>query len=1088
MRSFTVSSSQAFDDLAKNRIEKRGSRTLLAATQAFVTMPLHDRRSSKQYNELFRHFFPKTNLDDRQAIARLIATNTDVPEEVLLLLCCDEESVACQILQNSPLLDEETLITQILQGTTLKRQAIANRQDINFNLASQLISFSETSVLMDLEQHIDRLPEIAARLHDILGAESEMAELQQGSTAMEPNDPDYDKLVSDMERDWYEHYHPEELVAAEERMLSATDDALADAIEKPHGISACASEKASSATTSTQDDRDPEAEFEEEASPKRFSFSIFAEDEGNAPIPPLETNDQDVRSASIQFKKALEQEEQAELSAHEFKPNSLSEQDNNQGTPATSLEETTSPVSHEEEHQQSRSRITFEIRASKADEETIMPSSDTEILPARTSLQTQDRSENPQLGPAPAPFVPRAIPQTASDDDWQQALAHLSKPADEKAKAQTRFGVRSPADRGTSAKRERTALPQVAPQADTHSKPAMPAEATVSFTRMQSAPITLKAPSQPIVETGKGKEPVASLDIKQQERDARIKLPAGPSQSGNVDSKFDMPVTPTPQQVSAGTQQTFADRASLPEVVLKHTIFDASQIRECVLVENPEPNAETVESFANKAALAKPELLTAHLENKVPQGVQLPAQDTLDAFAQKADLGRPDVSALLSDLSMIEPPQLKTGIPEALCATTMQTDAVAQTPRDRAADLSKLGFMPSMIDLEELDLVEAIPDMPSASEAMMDQIERATPAIELVEPIELYFADDETADAKSTSSPMMVVAAQIEAEREKTTLALDDERVLSDVSVISEEVDATTNPVLQVQAEAQAQQEETFQQEAAKVHISIRRKQVDELLNEAGDLTDLPELSHHQIVEAEDLVALKTEEQAIDVCTDSVASSRTISVSLRPAARQTGSMDQFLAFDEETRLAILQSLISATVPMDRAERFQRWPQGRPQLAEKQSSALLMARFASDNDSVAQVMHEISGHPKSDMAKLLQDAGGEALIAYLASIGLDESRALSMVLHAPDSLSHSYDKVSKLMTLFDQMHPAACITIVEQLLGALSGKDSTQAEHIALHDDGYGAYAPRLRTDRGRSETTTEREPTITFGRRNSGKN
>jgi hypothetical protein len=1099
MPSFTVSSSQAFDDLARNHAEKRASRTLLAATQAFIATPLHDRRSRKQYNELFRHFFPKTSIEDRQAVARLIASSKDAPKDALLLLCCDEESVACQILLHSPLLDEETLTTQILHGTTRKREAIANREDITFSLASQLISFAEPSVLMDLEQHIDKLPEIAERLHDILGAESEMAELQQGSTTMEPNDQDYDKLVADMERDWYEHYHPEELVAAEERMLSASDDAMAEALEKPQDISDSRFDEPSLRTDTMSDELPPsdlhtsaglEAELDDEdEAPKRFSFSIFAEDEENAAIPPLEATDDSVRTASIQFKQPLEQE--AEHEASSTNPSMVSDTNPvEHGSPRTSdpsFEDSTAPLSSEiEEQPQSRGRITFEIRSSKSDEAISDRHSNpkAETLRSACPHREEDKKENLQLGPAPAPFVPRHIPQRTSDADWEQALAHLSKPANELPEARTSFGVRSPADRGTPAVRERTALPQIAPQVEVTPQPTQSAEATISFTRMQSAPISLKAPSSS--ETDRNEtQPSATNTMQTSEREAQISIPTGPRRSESERSAAVETMSAT-RQVSEETQQSFIDKASLPRAVMEHTIFAASEIKECVLVENPGPHGETLEAFAEKAALAKPELPVSQFATTAQSDIQAPSQDTLDAFAHKADLGKPDISSLLNDLNSIEPPQLKTGIPVALRdSETVQDEdmaVIAQTAIERAAGLSKLGFMPSVIDLEDLELVEAIPDMPSASEAMMDHVERATPAIELVEPIEVYFADEKTFNAESDQSPMMIVAAQIEAERNQATLSLEDERAQSDISVMSDEVVETTNPILQIQAEAQAQQDEVLDHEAAQVHISIRRKQVDELVNEAGDLTDLPELSHHQIVEADDLAAMKDNELAIER-----EASRSIAVAPRPAARQTGSMDQFLAFDEETRLAILQSLISATVPMDRAERFQRWPQGRPQLAEKQSSALLMARFASDTDTVAQVMHEISGHQKSDMIKLLQDPGGEALIAYLASVGLDESRALSMVLHAPDALSHSYDKVSKLMTLFDQMHPAASLAIVEQLLGAFSRNDAPQTQHMPLQDEGLGTKAPRLRGTQEPSDSATDREPTITFGRRNSNK-
>ncbi|MCV6602251.1 MAG: hypothetical protein OIF54_11955, partial [Cohaesibacter sp.] len=768
------------------------------------------------------------------------------------------------------------------------------------------------------------------------------------------------------------------------------------------------------------------------------------------------------------------------------------------------------PVTSDEKAPTAGGRITFEIRAEK---EKAPQTSSKKVRPLSeiALIHEADEMEEMQLGPAPAPFVPRNIPQNLSDKDWETALAHLAKPVEDLPveRLGMNANTRSPAQISKPPVRQRVGLAQIAPSVKAPSKPlsqdhkmivtaGTSAEASISFTHVQSAPILLKARSD-------------RSDADQQERLASVSMPTGPRSASKQKPVADLAeqssakpkITLTRQPLLSQTEQNkeqkpgLSDVTPLSQLVLRHTLFEPNHHDHCVLKKEDVPHGATIEAFADKPALAKP--LLSDLSHLAVEA-DLPASasaDTLDAFVHKASLGKPDISALLSDPDSIERPQLKRGIPavfqtpydsETETETETETEKSA-TILEQASSLSDLGFMPSLIDLEDLELVEAVPDMPSAGQALMDQhAQRATPAIELVEPVDLYFADSEDpqSDFDGEQSPMLVVAAQMEAERGKTTDKLEEQRAQSDVSILRDKMerDAPANPILQVQAEEQARQEASLHHEAAQIHIQVRSSPaLDELVNEAGDLTDLPELSHHQIVGAEDLAALKSDASA-DALETAPMESASLSNERRPAARQTGSMDQFLAFDEETRLAILQSLISTTLPMNRADRFRRWPQGRPQLEEKHSSALLMARFASDTQTVAKVMHEISGHRKSDLIKLLQDPGGEALIAYLATIGLDESRALSMVLHAPDALSHSYDKVSKLMTLFDQMHPAAGLVIVEQLLGSLPQEERiSQPKHVPVLDAGHDEKAARLRDNVDQEAQAHEHDPMITFGHR-----
>ncbi|MCT4654852.1 MAG: hypothetical protein N4A65_03470 [Cohaesibacter sp.] len=1065
MSSFNASSSQAFDDLARGYGKTRASHTLLAATQAFVATDLHDKRSRQQYTELVRHFFPKTALEDRKQIAHMLADNKQVPKDVLFLLCCDDERVASIILAKSPCLDEDSLTTQILQGTMHHRKAVAARQDLTAQHASCLLSFGEKEVAAILTRHGKRLPEIARRLRDILGSDSIENQVQTGQTLMEPEDQKdkrkYDALVADMERDWYEHYQPSELEEAGMRMEQANQEALKAA---SHG----------EAPSEMQDFADPVPGNQDDdisAAPKRkFSFLIGAEDEDNAPIPAIEPETEGQRSASIQFNRSYQSDNLAMPEPAQAKAERRTQDVSTpraKGMPAPAQPSLKSQDETQRATSSPSNRITLEIRA-KSDpapvataakspaiehHEPVAPSvSDVaaseekiqahkiahdEALEQNSHARAAHRDQKFKLGPPPAPFQPKEVEVSACDDDWELALAHLAEPAEQSLSAPV--GI------------------EVKPQA-----PSNPDQKPVAAQR------ATPAPSIRLSVSGLANAATASSSIKVSERNASISIGTQRKTSSPVADvpKANIPLAPPSLQKESAEIKT---DTVVPAKTEPEAVLEAPQIRESVLVVEDVPHGATIEAYYEKASIAKPSFIApvaSHDEldsDNVSDLAPMEAEQFAVASDAKLDLQLP--SASMQGAAPNHASQLGREIP------------VSQgTP---------IGFMPDMVTFEDLELVEAMPDFPSATDLLIREHEtRSTPAIEMIEPDEVVFAEaTAVADAATSlaNTPAMQAAEQLAAQRNAATAHIDEAQQLLAIDISRDEEDRRQRREALPFAPAALEADTSEQLDS--LHINIRKQPIESVLNEAGDLTDLPELAHHRVVEADDFAALKVDTgEAVDSSHARITTG--ISAMQAPAGR-LGSLDQFLGFEEDSRLAIMQSMLATIPPMDRTERYRRWADGRPQLSEKLTSALMMARFAADEETVAQVMHDISGHRRSDMIKLLRDPGGEALVAYLYSIGLDESRTLSMVLHAPQSLSHSYNKISQLMTLFDQMHPAAALAITDQMFGI--SKRGQSAHHQPMLDAGSGDKAPRLRRSSQHEEAPAQRDATITFGRRTSSR-
>ncbi len=83
----------------------------------------------------------------RRVLAESVKTCTDLPRDVLLALARDVAAVASPILEHSPLLTEDDLLSLALRGSMAQRHAIAGRRVISARVAEALCRPGERPVL-----------------------------------------------------------------------------------------------------------------------------------------------------------------------------------------------------------------------------------------------------------------------------------------------------------------------------------------------------------------------------------------------------------------------------------------------------------------------------------------------------------------------------------------------------------------------------------------------------------------------------------------------------------------------------------------------------------------------------------------------------------------------------------------------------------------------------------------------------------------------------------------------------------------------------------------------------------------------------
>ena len=439
---------------------------------------------------------------------------------------------------------------------------------------------------------------------------------------------------------------------------------------------------------------------------------------------------------------------------------------------------------------------------------------------------------------------------------------------------------------------------------------------------------------------------------------------------------------------------------------------------------------ETQPERTQPTQVAASEPLETAIENSIPQ--------SQEPFVP-ASVAEQSVSGLVDAL----PPQLPSSLSNQSMGENVET-----IPHEHAP----MGFMPDMVSFEGLDLVEAEPDLPSATELLLKQ--RATPAVELVEPVEVRFSDGSLSSAMADQGQqnlMKTVSEQLAAEkvtREGLPGGMEDT-----------DINAVTHSVLNSEA-------------------SNKTNPVSDPIARQGDMTDLAALSEHQKVDVDEYLALKKEENPSEIEKEPVVKAGPVQPLLADiAGGQKGAADTFFGLEAEARLDLLQAVL-ATSLADQALLHQE----QALLPEEQAQELITARFGNDRIRLIEMLHDITGHRRMDLTGLLQDKGGEALVVYLHHLGLDESRTLSFVLHGPDAVSHDYGKVAQLMTLYDQLYPAASAAIVSQLFGTTRPMGN-QAVHQPIHDDGAAESSPRLRDGETSRQSGGSASVRPVFGRR-----
>jgi uncharacterized protein (DUF2336 family) len=94
------------------------ARTLLkAATELFVQQPEHRRTEIAVYEELAIQLMRVTPLEDRIAVATLLAAHADAPTEVLSMLMADVPEVAAPVIAGAPQLPDVVLLTVVASGS-----------------------------------------------------------------------------------------------------------------------------------------------------------------------------------------------------------------------------------------------------------------------------------------------------------------------------------------------------------------------------------------------------------------------------------------------------------------------------------------------------------------------------------------------------------------------------------------------------------------------------------------------------------------------------------------------------------------------------------------------------------------------------------------------------------------------------------------------------------------------------------------------------------------------------------------------------------------------------------------------------------
>ncbi|WP_319529381.1 DUF2336 domain-containing protein [uncultured Cohaesibacter sp.] len=1035
---------------------------LVDLTERFLAAGRFDGHTQAAFSQAFHRHYPNAPLGERVRASELLCRANRVPLDVLTLLCCDNSKVASPVLSYSKNLSEADLTTQILQGGTEERKAIALRTDLNSVLISQLLSFAEQSVAQVLFSNHALRERITERQWKRTERLAGGAIGQTGQQAMTTDKDKLDALVSSMEMDWAAHYQPGPDVAPADAQPSEPvfnrEPVPAMAFETNTDAPAPQFEAPSDAFMQPADepvtfDNAPSSfDIEPDAPVATDDASSFLDDNDMALLEQLGGEDWD----------------QLDDDAIEALARSLAVTD------LAATEQQGADVAPE----QPVDMIEAAPMTAISDEQTFAGLDDADLQALAKSLAEEDLLEldTPETTSLQGVYQPEFFEADINDlEDWdgERRLSFRIGVDDEQNAPIPPLERLDPNSRAATISFRGSQMPQedeidtvavaapepVASEACAQANFTIPAVA-ISEPAHQVAAAPQPQPEQMIT-------PVKPASEKSGERKAQITLTIRKrSEDSDQNADITTPERAARVQLSSATEDDWQQALSW----LQREVVPYSKTSRTAPAPKQEP--------AKPGAVA-----TAAPAQPTVKSVEIPAEfDVMSLPKMKADLPQladatPEAEPIAADApEVIEEPVFDAPVaaePIVVPASAPLPNIIIPAQQSEAQgplvhEHAPMGFMPDMVSFEGLDLVEAEPDLPSVSDLLLDQHKRrSAPVVEIVEPVELAFIEDGkiTSIDEMQFGPMQVVVEQLAAERRAA--------------------EESVKPAMPHVSASLVQRAEELKAEM----LATTAKQSD-------DMTDLPSMAQHHLVDAEEFSVLRSMEaksspaeaaESTEAPTAQAAGTVTVhetpSVSLREIIGSNlnaeGMAETFYAYDEESRLTLLQSIIANTLV--EAAHLEHDITNRAMLSDDQAQSLVMARFGNNRIALTELLHDLSGHRRVDLTQLLQDKGGEALVVYLYHIGLDESGTLSMLLHGPDAVSHNYNKIAQLMTLYNQLYPMAAERIVTQLFGR--GHRANVAAHQPLHDAGSGAASPRLRKDGQTAQTDQSGQKAPVFGRR-----
>lgn len=157
---------QAFFDgvlsLARATGPDRGRVLLRAATELYVEQQQHSRAEIAVYEELALQLLRIAPVEDRRAVAQLLAQQADVPPSVLRNLLHDDLAVSEILISQNPHLGEVDLLALIATGTDRHLELIAERPQLPEIVVEALVrNMRIESLPILLANQSVRIPEVA---------------------------------------------------------------------------------------------------------------------------------------------------------------------------------------------------------------------------------------------------------------------------------------------------------------------------------------------------------------------------------------------------------------------------------------------------------------------------------------------------------------------------------------------------------------------------------------------------------------------------------------------------------------------------------------------------------------------------------------------------------------------------------------------------------------------------------------------------------------------------------------------------------------------------------------------------------------